>query len=385
MPSLPRPAVWLGTGVHNERMTPLLLSRRAFLPPLLAAAASTARLTRYELWTARIPFSERVREVWIESWKKQKRAQEDYVLTFVRIHSDDGRSGIAESKMPRAETEARLKAMMGRTVAEFLHDDSIRGLAIAIYDLAAQSAGVPVSKLLNPKAGGSIVPTWWSQCFPPAVMASEAKLGAAQGYRVHKVKARPWEDPIAQAGAICEVIPKDMKVWVDANSSWATVEKTIEVTRELARFPQYFAIESPIPRQDIDGYRKLRGRLPLRLSEHVDGVDLELWTREKLLDAWISGAPRLGKYVAGLAAKAEAAKCPVWIEHSIDNGVAQVFQAHQCAAYPSLEYSIAITHMLEDDCMKEPFTVQNGRYRIPAAPGLGVTLDLDAIDRYRLA
>jgi L-alanine-DL-glutamate epimerase-like enolase superfamily enzyme len=34
--------------------------------------------------------------------------------------------------------------------------------------------------------------------------------------------------------------------------------------------------------------------------------------------------------------------------------------------------------------MKEPFSVQNGRYRIPAGPGLGVSLDDDAIDRYRV-
>lgn len=364
---------------------PLLLSRRAFVPSLAMAATAGMRLSRYELWTVRVPFAERVREAWIESWKKQKRAQEDYVLTFVRLHTSDGRSGIAESKMPRAQTEARLKEMMGRTVAEYLHDDSLRGLAIAIYDLAAQARGVPIARLLNPAARTSIVPTWWSQCFPPAVMASEARLGAAQGYRVHKVKARPWEDPIAQAAAICSAIPKDMKVWVDANSSWATAEKTIEVTRELAKFPHYFAIESPIPRQDVDGYRRLRGKVPLRVSEHVDGLDTDLWTRERLIDAWIVGAARLGKYVADLSARAEAARCPIWIEHSIDNGIAQVFQAHQCAAYAGLEYSIAITHVLEDDCMKEPFAVRDGRYRIPSKPGLGVSLDLDAIDRYRLA
>ncbi len=250
----------------------------------------------------------------------------------------------------------------------------------------AQFVGSPVMIVVDVtvESGRVTIPGAVGFAFPPALMASEARLGAAQGYRVHKVKARPWEDPIAQAAAICAAIPKEMKVWVDANSTWGTVEKTIEVTRELAKFPNYFAIESPIPRQDLDGYRKLRGKLPLRLSEHVDGIDLELWTREKLLDAWIVGAAKLGKYVSGLSAQAQAARCPIWIEHSIDNGIAQVFQAHQCAAYAGLEYSISITNVLEDDFMKEPFTVRNGAYRIPTKPGLGVSLDLDAIDRYRL-
>lgn len=49
-------------------------------------------------------------------------------------------------------------------------------------------------------------------------MASEARLGTSLGFRVHKVKARDWEDPIAQAAAICAAIPKEMKVWSSGHS-----------------------------------------------------------------------------------------------------------------------------------------------------------------------
>jgi L-alanine-DL-glutamate epimerase-like enolase superfamily enzyme len=355
----------------------------------LPAWTKTSRLSRYEIVSVRVPFAERVREAWIKSWTLQKRDQEDYILQFVRLYSDDGLMGIGEAKMPRPQAEAKLKAMMGRNPQEFLGSDDLRGILIAVCDLLGKSAGKPVAKLLNPRARTHIQPTWWSQCFPPALMASEAKLGASLGYRIHKVKARPWEDPIAQAAAICAVIPKDMKVWVDANSTWETVEKTIEVTRELKKFPNYFAIESPIPRANIDGYRKLKGRLPLKISEHVDAFfasgELETWTREGLLDAWIAGAPKLGRYVEELSKRALAAKVPVWIEHSIDNGVAQVFQAHHAAAYEGLEYAIAISHVLEDDCMAEPFTVRNGYFHVGDKPGLGVSLDEAALDKYRIA
>jgi L-alanine-DL-glutamate epimerase-like enolase superfamily enzyme len=83
--------------------------------------------------------------------------------------------------------------------------------------------------------------------------------------------------------------------------------------------------------------------------------------------------------------RALAAKVPVWIEHSIDNGVAQVFQAHHAAAYEGLEYAIAISHVLEDDCMAEPFTVRNGYFHVGDKPGLGVSLDEAALDKYRIA
>ena len=42
--------------------------------------------------------------------------------------------------------------MMGQPVTGFLHEDSLRGILIAIYDLAAQAAGVsvaPMSSCLN--------------------------------------------------------------------------------------------------------------------------------------------------------------------------------------------------------------------------------------------
>jgi L-alanine-DL-glutamate epimerase-like enolase superfamily enzyme len=348
--------------------------------PLLARGP---RLSRYEIVSVRIPFAERVREEWIGSWKNQKREQIDFDVHFVKLFTDDGLMGIGETKMPREQADAVLKRMMGRDASEFAGDDSIRGILIAIYDLLGKAAQKPVAKLLSPTAKDRVIPTWWSQCFSPGLMAKEAKLGASLGYRVHKVKARPWQDPVAQAAAMCAAVPKNFRIWVDANSTWETVESTIEITRKLAAFPNYFAIESPIPRQDVEGYRKLKGRLPLKISEHVDNLDVDAWAREKLLDRWISGAPRLGAYVRELSAKAVRYDAPIWIEHSIDNGIAQVFQAHQAAAYPGIEYVISVTHVLEDDCMREPFAVKDGYYAIPGKPGLGVNLDEAAVDRYR--
>ncbi|MFN7924618.1 MAG: enolase C-terminal domain-like protein [Bryobacteraceae bacterium] len=362
------------------------MTRRTLLQMLAAApvAARDVMLARYEIFSVRVPFAERVREAWIQSWVHQKRDQSDYTLHFVRLHSTDGLTGIGEAKMPRDQAEAKLKALIGKSLAGLERSDDLRGIVIAIADLLGKAAGKPVSKLLNPAARDRIIPTWWSQCFPPDLMASEAKLGASLGYRVHKVKARPWQDPVDQAAAMCAVVPKSFKIWVDANSSWQTVVHTIDVTRRLAKFSNYFAIESPIPRENIYGYRQLRGKLPLKISEHVDNADLDLWSREKLLDAWIVGAQKVGRYVETMSARAETAGVPIWIEHSIDNGVAQVFQAHQVAAYRGLEYSIAITHVLADDCMKQPFTVRDGYYSVPKAPGLGVDLDDAAIDRYRI-
>jgi muconate cycloisomerase len=41
--------------------------------------------------------------------------------------------------------------------------------------------------------------------------------------------------------------------------------------------------------------------------------------------------------------------------------------------------------MLEDDLIVEPLDYEGGRVRVPVGPGLGVTLDEDALDRYAVA
>ena len=68
------------------------------------------------------------------------------------------------------------------------------------------------------------------------------------------------------------------------------------------------------------------------------------------------------------------------------SGISQVFQAHMAAALPSVEFTISLTHTLEDDLVVEPFVVERGGlYKVPTKPGLGVTLDEKAVEKYRIA
>ena len=67
-------------------------------------------------------------------------------------------------------------------------------------------------------------------------MASEAKLGYELGYRVHKVKARPFEDPVEQAEAITSAVPPGFRIWADANWTWYSVGRAIELAERLSRF-----------------------------------------------------------------------------------------------------------------------------------------------------
>jgi len=348
----------------------------------IPASARGSKIVSYELYPTRVLMRESIREAWQSSWRMQNRFQENHEVNLVRLKTDEGLIGVCDSQLPVARAKQVAESMIGHSPWEYLLDDSIGGLIVAAYDLLGQMAGLPVSRLFAPKVSERMIQTWWSQCFEPELMASEAKRGYELGYRVHKVKARPWQDPIAQAAAIADAVPPDMRVWVDANSWWRSVGRTLDFVEELAKFPHYFAIESPIRREHVDGYRMLKGKSALQVAEHMPGDPMP-FVNERLLAAFVVGRP-LGKALVQKALMAEVTKIPLWVEHSTPTGVNKVYQAHQAAAFPGIEYCISTDHMLEDDLMVEPFTVKDGFYSPPTGPGLGVTIDLDAVERYRV-
>jgi D-galactarolactone cycloisomerase len=350
----------------------------------LAAAPASAvkmRIARFELMATKVPMYEPVREAWQASYIQQERFEFHYTPVMVKVHTDEGLTGIGNAAMPKERAEAILKRLVGRSPWEFLFDDSLGGLLVPMYDLVGQATGLPVARLLAANPKPRIVQTWWSHCWPPALMAAEARRGQSLGYRVHKVKARPWHDPIEQAAAICEAVSKDFRVWADANAWWGSVGRTRFFVERLAKFSNYFAVESPIPARHLAGYRELKGAVPLLVAEHMP-ADPMPFIREHLVDAFVIGGP-LGRTLVQRALTAELTQIPLWVEHSIEDGINQVFQAHQAAAFPGIQYTISITHVLEDDLMKEPFTMKDGFYELPAKPGLGVSLDEDAIEKYR--
>ena len=200
------------------------------------ASATRQRITRFEVIPVRVHMHERVREVFAEVYRQQGINRDYYDSTLVKLYTDEGLVGVGDAllnvedslgSVPKAE--AICKRLIGHTPWEFLMDDSLGGILMAVYDLIGQAAGLPVSRLLAPDPKSHIVQTWWSQCFPPDLMASEAKLGYDLGYRVHKVKARDFEDPVEQAEAVTSNVPDDFRIWADTNSSWGTPERAISM------------------------------------------------------------------------------------------------------------------------------------------------------------
>jgi len=365
------------------------LGATAATPLYRAAADSPAsavemRISRYEIIPTRMPWDERVREMAVLNWRRENMDVPYSDSTIVKLYTDDGLVGIGDRG-----SEDVLKRMVGRSPWEYLNSETADVLA-AILDLLGKATGLLACRLLAPSPKKRIIQTYWSLSYPPDMIASEAKRAASLGYRVHKVKIRPWEDPVAQAHAIFSAVPTDYRVWGDANRNWGSVARTLYYATKLAEIPGYFGVESPVA--SLEEYRQLKDKTPLRVAEHWGVLSPMLVAREGLLDALIipgptrgdTGGDSRGDTVFGQNAFAKMYDIPLWDETSCWNGIGLAMQAHQAAAYPGIQYTINAAVTAEDDLVKEPFTMKDGLYDIPERPGLGVTLDDDAVDKYRV-
>ena len=340
------------------------------------------RITKVEAVPVRIPFHPLVRENLIENFRRENSNRTHYATWVVRIWTDEGLVGLGEA--PRDPREA-LGRCVGRAPAEFLHDDSLGGALVAVCDLVAQAAGIPVSRLFSPAPREKVRQIWWSHSFRPALLAAEARRGIALGYAAHKIKARPYEDLVEQMGALSEVVPRDYDVVIDANSSFQNHARTLDVAEALRKHHFVKGFEEPIPSSDLAGYRALHEKLPVRLAVHWEKVDARAFVLGRLCDAFVVEDLLWGKAMLSKIGITDYSQQTLWVENGLYTGISQVFQAHQAAAFAAFEYAISLTHIGEDDLVVEPFTMDRGSYRVPVKPGLGITLDEAALDKYRAA
>jgi D-galactarolactone cycloisomerase len=341
------------------------------------------RITRAESIALRIPYHPRVREGMLGCYHSENTDRPDYRPWLVKLETDAGLTGVGEST---ADPQPAIESLKGRPLWDLLHDASFgNGVMMAVYDLAAQAAGVPVCRLFSSTPRRAIHQIWWSHSFRPPLLAAEARLGLELGYVVHKIKARPYEDPVEQMAAVSQAVPHDYQILLDANGSFGSPGKTLAVAEALRRFPQVKGFEQPIAHEDLPGYRAIHRALPFRLAVHWEAVDTRAFLLESLCDAFVVEDWKWGPALMEKAALSALTGQTLWVENGLFTGISQVFQAHMAAALPRIEYTISLTHIAEDDLVVEPFVVKHGAYEVPRKPGLGVTLDEKAVAKYRVA
>jgi len=363
----------------------------------------------------------------------------DRPTLLVQVHTDEGVVGLGEAAAYGGfleSTESLVTGELRRTVlgqdpfrveklwammATRAHQrgrrgmllQAISGVDIALWDIIGQATRTPLYRLL----GGyrDTLPVYASAGFysrdkDAHALAEEVGGYAERGFGCVKIKVgrQPdallnplqempaasyatvtFEEDVERVRAARRAIGPRVKLAIDANNAW-TPSLALQFMREVENENIYW-LEEPVDTEDLDGSAMVAQQLATPVAGYETEASLpgfrELIARRAIDIAqpdviWSGGITQTRK----IAALATAYGLPV-IPHNFSSAVAAVANMHFIASIPNgswLELD-QNPNRLRSDLLAEPLTVAgDGTIRLPERPGLGVTLNQDTIDRYRV-
>ena len=335
------------------------------------------KITDIAYRTVSIPFVPAIQEHW----------DMDYPTTLVWVHTDEGLTGLGESNSLNSNITDQADAIAEKYIGKNLWDIDLASESFAFqcafYDLAGQALGVPAHKLIGEKYRDSVELAYWSPPMPAEATAAEAERAANMGFRVHKLKARK-ANIVETARLIRETCGPDFQIRVDPNTEFGDLETGLRLAQELQPY-NIEVYEDPIRFEDLSWYRRLREEVEVPVARHLGAPQGIL----ENIRADAVDAVNMGGNVAGLrksAAVAEAADLPIWVQiFAFGSCVASTFAAHIACTLPNCTMPVdELPHIRIDDLSGSSMDLSNGAITLPAAPGLGVSLDMDAVERYRI-
>lgn len=339
-------------------------------------------------------------------------------VLIVRIHTDQGISGIGETQAWRRQGSAEILLNLVRTVREhfapllvgrspfdvagILHDlnasisNSLYPQAAvgdALYDLVGKLLGVPVYDLLGGKCRETVrVGLALGIASPPEAMIERAEAAYQEGYRHIRIKI--GMDPVVDVENIRRVrehFGDKVVLRADANGGM-TPPDALRLLKKLEAF-DLDIVEQPVPGWDLEGMAAICRAVAIPIS-----ADESLTTDHSLVEIVRRQAARIiqtktGKnggiyYTRKLWEIADAAGIGIFPGNHPSTSVATASVAHLCAAWPALpivgDFQTGLCDMLSTDIATTSVRVENGRLTVPNGPGLGIQLDEEKLKRFRL-
>ena len=327
---------------------------------------------------------------------------------LVEIHTDEGLVGIGEAPGPTLPTirtiidaeltqflvgqdPLRIEWLVNR-MEEFTRNWSrigayaISGIEIALLDIKGKALGVPVAELLGGFCRREVPVVGYLFIDEPEANARKAAAFVDAGYSELKLKVgRDFGQDHDTIAAIRDAVGTDVKIRIDANMIWS-VPAAIKWIRGLEKFDLQY-VEQPVPDFDVAGMATVRRAVGVPIAADEGCTDirsaLEL-IKAEACDVFVvypseAGGLSRGREIAALAAAA-GKWCAIgsWAEL----GVATMANAHLVAGSSNFPFASDTHYPLQElDVLTEPLEMGSGFISVTDAPGLGVDLDREAVDR----
>ena len=342
----------------------------------------------------------------------------EYVI--VQIETDEGVSGVGEAPVDIVffgETLEQVQTavedylgpqLVGRDPFEreaLLHLVDYPGnncaksaLDMALHDLVGRALGTPVYNLLGGASGKSIPVAIEVAGGPPDDMANRCLEMIAKGVKAFKPKIGgiPTQD-LERLQAIREAVGPAISLRADANQGY-TVKEAILLCRLAEKHDIGLELlEQPVARWDLEGLAEVRRAVdtPIEADESCCTLhDAMQIVRHHAADVLNIKPGKCGGLFRAkkIAAVAEAAGLKCVVGTAFGLGMERAAKLHLAASTVSIVHAVEFTELnLHGNLLQAPgdtdlaFPLDDGCLRVPEGPGLGVALDLEAVEACRVS
>jgi L-alanine-DL-glutamate epimerase-like enolase superfamily enzyme len=263
---------------------------------------------------------------------------------------------------------------------------ALASIDIALWDILAQHAGVPLYRLL----GGTrdrirAYASGINMHLDGEALLEQMRGFVAQGYRAVKMKVgrdNPAED-VERVGAVRRLIGPGTRLMLDVNQAW-TAGEAIRRTTLLRPFDPFW-LEEPLLADDREGHAHVRRAtgVPIAVGETIyTRYEFADYIRAGAVDILQADIIRVGGFTEWMkiAKLAESFNLPIAPHFMMELSV------HALCAVPNglMLEDLKGGSMTELGILIEPIRVENGELAPAARPGHGIVLDLKALSRYEV-
>ena len=366
----------------------------------------------------------------VHQWANLKTPIGVYLL--VKLETDDGWTGLGEAPALKdwggdhmryyGETPASVAAVIRDILApslmgedprriEWIHtlmDQAVKGypyskaaIDMALYDVAGKAAGVPAYQLLGGLYRESVPISHSIGLMDMDEAVAEVQRVKAEGVKTIKLKGgvEPKRD-VELLRRVREALGPDMNLTVDANNGYKSAKEAVQTTKAMEPYNILY-MEQPVEGLDAMAEVTRRVDTPVMADESAwttwDVLEIIEKKAADIISIYTTKPGGLLK-AKKVAAIAEAAGFPCNVNGSVEMGVGNAANVHLAAstAAANLACVIPVTTpdaeatgriagiYYKDDIVTEPFEFADGAVKVSHRPGLGIELDEEKVERYRL-
>ena len=258
---------------------------------------------------------------------------------------------------------------------------------MALYDIAAQQAGIPLYQFIGGKNNKTIITDYTVSIGSPQKMATDAVNIKEQGYPAIKVKlGKNGKTDVERMKAIRESVGNEIPLRIDANQGWS-VEEAITTLQALGRFDIQYC-EEPISRWEFMRLPAVKKASPIPIMADESCGDEHDAERLIKIGACDYMNIKLGKSggifkALKMARMAEAANIHLQVGAFMESRLAMTAFAHYALCSPMIEhYDFDTALMFTEDPVSGGIVYEkNGVVKVPEVAGLGAVIDKGWLNR----